>query len=560
MRAKTAEPQGRKVRTETRITEEVQPEPIPPEEVPWWNKTATHSAPAGFVGDKPLLWDFIRSTDKDDWERYNIVAYLYRTDPASSAGKRIFLEKRNEPFTLADIEEKWGGNDLPHGVHDRFAVWLNAQEIPPRVLYNIDFQIAGPPKVPEGKAPGTAPAANNETMNQLLLDRLIKVMDDRLAAITQHGQDPNQALAQAMQAVAQINDSATKMFIERLPKPTDPMDRLNEIKTMLEFLKPVLSPAVAANPAVPAVPVKSTLEQLKEFLELQDLLDKQRNKGGEEKLSAADIAKAVVTAVKESGLARRGGGTDWIQLAQPLLPTLAKLGEAAAAWTVARFGVGPQQPQPGQAIVGTREGTGNRGQGRAPGDVVPIRPNGSEAGVARPAAAAPGASPFRPGQGLTGQAIPPDQLARPEEVNREQATGNREEGTGNATGNSGQGTGGSQGITPDMIGPIYWNLMTGKIVEWVLADKPGDEMAATAYNMFGNLFPQLFVNLRKMTMAELTALFQGPSDRPVEQGGSDPVLATVKDDPRLASFLEDFLGWFQPDVEPGEDGDGEPAA
>jgi len=87
MRAKTAEPQGRKVRTETRITEEVQPEPIPPEEVPWWNKTATHSAPAGFVGDKPLLWDFIRSTDKDDWERYNIVAYLYRTDPASSAGR-----------------------------------------------------------------------------------------------------------------------------------------------------------------------------------------------------------------------------------------------------------------------------------------------------------------------------------------------------------------------------------------------------------------------------------------------------------------------------------------
>lgn len=282
-------------------------------------KTVEHPAlPLAISGAAPNAEESHKKPHVNVWfaslppdERANRYGYtLYRDDPNVIIVEENFDNRSSGAFLHKFKPEEIVG--LPEGPFiQELAEWIKPrygggkfhlmiyQKKDSRLMYNTGIKIEGPPLLSprEGWAGGVPPASGPD---QQAFAMLINLFDKKLAEAKDNRTEPSSALTQAIEAVSRIQSEGFKTFMDQMPKAQDPIQRLTELRAMVELfatLQGNREPAVARDPML----------EMRQMLELMKLL----RENEAPKQDIGQIVKDAVSAVAEKLIparANRGGG------------------------------------------------------------------------------------------------------------------------------------------------------------------------------------------------------------------------------------------------------------
>lgn len=412
------------------------------------------------------------------------MLYKFTPDEIRNFPEGPFLQE------LSDwVKARYGGGEYHVYVNHRKSSTLE---------YNKGFRVDGEPILSprEGWRPGMQPmgampgASGGDSAS--LVPMLMKLIDDKLAGISQQRTDPNAALADVTKVIMDANSSAFRWAIENAPKPTDPTHQLEQMRSLLLIFKDLQPPVAAGNaPQDPFAQFTQFMTVMKSVREL----DAPREQPADFKTT---MIEAVKTAVREVGGRGNRPGTDWGALVEKALPLLAPLGMALMAKLQARPAAPPQTIAPAPQM--------QHNAPRFPSATAPAPGNGFTGGPAGAgripgSGAMPAAPPYVPPS--------PPAAAAAESQPTDQIT-----------------------ITEEVQDAVLWNHATKRLVDMLQHDETGD----VAAEFIDKMLPNIGANMAMMNEQTLMGMIVG-----------DPELSKVKDDPRLPRFLKEFCDYFRGD-------------
>ena len=366
-----------------------------------------------------------------------------------------------------------------------------------RLMYDLGFKVEGAPKLSSREAyTSGAPTPGQAGSEQSLLPTFMRVIDEKLSALSQNRPDPTVGMSQTLNVMMEGMSKAFQFALERQPKTPDGAQQLDQMRMMFEMVKTLFAEKQ------PGAPQKSTVEQLKELREMLALareMEGPKETGG---LTLATFKDALIEGLRSVRGGGRGGSdmAGWVEVAKALAPRLDPL----IAMAVSRIGQRPQPGAPGAPAIRIQQPA-----------IGPVAPVGRGAGGPPP----PGAGAIPPGyvqaqpQAPAPSPQPPAPSAEPRQIE----------------------------ITPEIQDAVLWNACAMQIVDALTHGVTGDDMAFAV----DKIYPQYAIYMGMATAEQL-----------MQKIATDPVLSAVKDDPRLPAFVESFLQYFK--AEPAEpDGDGE---
>jgi hypothetical protein len=459
----------------------------------------------GMRPKKPHINRWFASLPRD--EAANSYSYtLYRDDPRiiiveeeldeRAAGSMLYKFTPDEIRALPEgafteeigelIKKKnFGGGDFHLMVTMRKGSVLQ---------YNKSLKLFGQPILSdrEGWVGGQQPSTPGSSGDSSFLPMLMKLIDEKLAAVTQQRQDPNTALAEVTKVIMEANTTAYRWAMDNAPKPADPTAQLQQMKAMFELFKSVQ----------PTLPAEQSADPMAQFTQFATMLRTIRELDAprENPVSTKEVlVEAVKTAVREMGGPRGAPrGVDWGAIAEKFVPVLAPIGLALVAKLSSRPGAAPAalqpapahfQPQPAQPAFNPAQGA--NAMPRVSGGGPPRPSAQSIEPAAPPAPVAPQPAP----------AAASDQIV----------------------------------VTTEVQNAVLWDHVTSQVVDMLTHDVAGDVAAESLDNMF----PQIAVHIGAMNEDALMVMIQ-----------SDAKLSQVKDNPRLPGFIKAFLGYFREEDAP----------
>jgi hypothetical protein len=417
------------------------------------------------------------------------VYYIYRVDPNIKVTRPIFDEEGHHGsytyrFKAEELAQLWMGSfvsEVQEYVKEHFGGGTFRLQINDAKVGNrgraVTFKIDGPPKLSERESyvngcPSPAPLGSDQSQ---LLPYVMKLIDEKLSAVSQNRQDPNVAIQEVTKALMEAHSGAYKWLMESMPKPEDATKQLEQMKLFFELFKqmqPPASQAAALNP----------METVRQTLELMKLLRETDRPAGPD--TAAAIREAVTAAV--AGMAGKNrGGTDWTALI-----------EAAKA-----FG-----PVLQTALAPVGMALAERIRSAPIPSALPSAPGAGRAPVKMPTAAVgvrAAGGPVAAGGNL--QPVPPQPPAPAPPAASEP----------------------SGAVTDEVVSAVKWNVVATQLADMLTHDVPGNE-AAAALERF---FPEFAVRMRGVTPAMIT--MQIGQDPILSQVKDDPRLPGF-----LESFVE----------------------
>lgn len=413
------------------------------------------------------------------------MLYKFTPDEIRQFPEGPFLQE------LSDwVKARYGGGE--------YHVYVNNRKFS-TLEYNKGFRIDGEPILSprEGWRPGMQPmgtlpgASGGDSAS--LVPMVIKLIDDKLAGVTQQRADPNAALAEVTKVIMEANSSAFRWAIDNAPKPTDPTKQLEQMRSLLMVFKD-LQPAAPGVPQDPFAQFTQFVTVLKSVREL----DKPPDQPADFKTT---MIEAVKTAVREVGMKGARPGTDWGAVIEKAVPLLAPLGLALMAKLKQPPAAPPQTIAPAPQMQRT-------GPIRMPSISMPAPvsgfPNGGPAGAGRipgSGAAAPQAPPYVP---PAPQAAPPAASQPADQIT----------------------------VTEEVEDAVLWNHATKRLVDMLQHDETGD----VAAEFIDKMLPNIGATLATMNEQTIMGMIAG-----------DPELSKIKDDPRLPRFLKEFCDYFRDD-------------
>lgn len=214
--------------------------------------TRTRTIPVGSPDndtDKPWRtmekWDYIASLAPEQWQRENLVIYLYRYD---EKGNPWGIGKFTGSLDEFKVMEMFGGG--------RFNLKMKRG---PQLIINDDFQLEGAAKIPGVNAPASSNGNGAASTDQNALLTTINALVEELKA-ARGGNIAQDAIRSAMSLQGQVFGAGVEAVKGTLAGGTvSPANSLKDTLEILTVAKALFAPA-APGPATNSV--KDTLEMI----------------------------------------------------------------------------------------------------------------------------------------------------------------------------------------------------------------------------------------------------------------------------------------------------------
>lgn len=325
-----------------------QPEPETPPEADDYADDGTEDEPEPRPrrGRKPRardigplsLADVVNSPEANDawWQEHRLV--IYRKDVSKDMkalmkadSGRTWIDRISGPFGGEDFDESYLRSHYGGGL---FQVFL--QEKPNgggkwNVLMEAEYAIAGPPKYTdeEAAAQRRANPAQSGSAGAPVGDRseMVAVLELLQRQIERAEAPQAQALASFADTIRTGQQASTEMLMQSMRQIIELRSQPNGggSDKLIEMLMGMLMKQVEARPAEPQ---KSSLDQLREMLELQKIvqgLQPKREPGPFDDVAKALMLKAAEKVVPEAAVGSGGGGSLVRDLVAPLIPQIPAL-------------------------------------------------------------------------------------------------------------------------------------------------------------------------------------------------------------------------------------------
>jgi hypothetical protein len=357
------------------------------------------------------------------------------------------------------------------------------------LMYNTGFDIEGDPilstreQYRDGGMP--MPGARGEAATFLPL--IMKVIDEKLSAVTAGKQDGASALSDVMKAGMEANSRAFQWAMERTPRGADEETQLKTFQTIFGIAKEMLDKKEAAPAADPFEQVTKVVTLMKNLRELDPPPPPAPPAPTAIVPAEGPAMKDMIREAVAAAVSRKNG-TDWggvvMQVVMSpaggsILTGLGNLAVAGAQWLRARATAPAPVAanQPAEVTVGRN--------GRVRGQVQPAQ------------------QPVP--QVRRRDAAEPVQPAEPSPAQQQE-------------------------VTEEMATSVISEYAIQRFLQLFEQDYPGN----VAGDVLAMAFPALAVKMRFMTV-DMAKIFIA----------SNETLKKIKDDPRLPKFLEELMQYFK---------------